>query len=1136
MRRAAVPAAAEETEMRRPLSPGQRRAWFLQTREPADASLNVAVTYRLTGALDAALLRAAVGEVVARHEILRTTYGVANGEPYQLVSPEASPDWREDDLSNLSPVRRARRAEVLIRRVCAEPFDPAANPPIRFALFRTGADEFAFVLVAHALCWDDESWEIFARDLTTAYNGRLPAAPATPYTAIALPRTHPPDPNTAAPSRTNHSSHDRMSDSVLSGATEFAGGADVRDSVVAGAIGSVRDDRVAASAAAGSDVADFVVGEGDPDARALEFWRGVLSPLPEPLELPGRAGAETERAQRSARELPRELVTRVDEFAEERGLTSFAVLLAAFEVLTHRYTGAVDFLVSVPVSTRDEQSAPSRASAPIGYFGNSVLVRAGVDSNAVFEDFVARVSASWRQAESHRQVGIDRVVHAVNPERSVDRDGLDHLVRIGFGVRRAPTGPALDGVESARLDLGSPAPRVPLRLTVVRDGSGAYLEAEYRSGRFAPELIDRLLTHYVRLLAEGVAVPDRRLGELDMLGVTERAELLALSHGERASLPPTTLAALFEERAHAAASTIALVAPGASGDLELTYGALNRRANRLAHWLIGQGVGTEDVVALRLSNSVEFVVAVLAVLKSGAAYLPIDPAYPDERIDFLISDANPRLVLGRVELDAAEEQAAGFGEQDPSDADRVRPLRPGNLAYVMYTSGSTGRPKGVPVGHAAIADHLVGFTAQWGMTAEDRLLQSSSVSFDASLLDVFVTLTLGARLVIPRPGGFADLAYIAGLMSRYGITVLHMVPSLLRTFLSLPQVSEWRTLRFVPVGGEALLGEIADRFAGVLDAELRNHYGPTEAVVSATHMPVEGPQGSRIVPIGRPNRNVDLYLLDDRLRLVPPGVIGEIYLGGPQLARGYLDRASATAERFVADPFRPASPGCPGARLYRTGDLARRNLDGELEFVGRADEQVKVRGYRIELGEVQAALATHPAVRDCVVTLAGDAATGPLLAAYLVPESGAVRVESVRAHAAAALPEYMVPTAFAVIEAIPLTEHGKLDRRALPEPVRVTALPYREPVTGTEIRLAGLYARLLGRDRVGADDSFFELGGHSLLANQLVARIHAEFGFEIDVRAVFDTPSVCGLAAVLEATAVSRTAGSSFTGFEERAE
>ncbi len=1188
-------------DMRRALAPGQRRAWYLQAREPADTSLNVAVTYRLTGALDAALLRAAVGEVIARHDILRTTYGVGpDGEPYQVVSPEAEPAWRAEDLSELEPLRRSRRAEVLIRRVCGEPFDPVAAAPVRFALYRTGADEYAFVLVAHALCWDDESWEIFARDLTAAYNGKLPTAPASSYTALALTESgvgtadfeHVSNGRTAA-----HAPADvRRDASRTSDAEAASNGSDSRRPADdAAALGNPDDPSTVRDAPDRPDTSAATV---DGDAAGLEFWRTSLTPLPEPLELPGRAAPGPELSQRSARELPRELLTRVDDFARERGTTPLPVLLAAFDVLAQRYTGSSDFLVSVPVTTRDARSDPALDSAPVGYFGNTVLLRSVLESGVTFADFAAGVSASWERAQEHRHVGIDRVVHAVNPERTGDRDGLDNLVWLGFGLRDAPTGPALDGVAAARLDLGSPAPRVPLRLTVVRDGEGAYLEAEYRTGRFAPALIDQLLTHYVSLLADGVTNPDRTLGALDMLGDAERAELLTISHGDQSPLPPTTLVALFEERAHLCAGSIALVAPDGAGttssranpaasttspsgraagtsgvggasagargssvglgsapragaDLELTYGELNRRANRLAHWLIGEGVGTEDVVALRLSNSVEFVVAVLAVLKSGAAYLPIDPAYPDERIDFLIEDAKPRLVLGRVELDAAEEQASGAAEHDPSDADRLRPLRPGNLAYVIYTSGSTGRPKGVPVSHAAIADHLVGFIGQWGMTSRDRLLQASSVSFDASLLDVFVTLTLGARLIIPRAGGFSDLAYIAGLMPRYGVTVLHMVPSLLRTFLSLPQVSDWRTLRFVPVGGEALLGEVADRFAGVLDAELRNHYGPTEAVVSATHMPVRGPQGGRIVPIGGPNRNVDLYLLDERMRLVPAGVIGEIYLGGAQLARGYQDRSAATAERFVADPF------AAGARLYRTGDLARRNLDGELEFVGRADEQVKVRGYRVELGEVQAALVTHPEVRDCVVTIAGDAALGPVLAAYLVPSSDALRVESVRAHAARSLPEFMVPTAFALIEAIPLTEHGKLDRRALPEPVRLAALPYREPVTGTEIRLAALYGQLLGHAVVGADDSFFELGGHSLLANQLVARIHAEFDFEIDVRVVFDTPSVCGLAAVLEASAVSAavpvreslsrptelpsggratqgTARSSSNGFEER--
>ncbi|WP_228566773.1 non-ribosomal peptide synthetase [Nocardia sp. SYP-A9097] len=1031
---------------RRSLAPGQRRAWFLQQRDPADADLNVGITYRLTGDLDTALLWAAVGEVVARHDILRTVYGVgADGEPFQSVLADIECAWQDHDLANLPSTSRARRAEVLIRRILGEPFDPTAAPPIRFALIRTGADEYVFALVAHALCWDDESWDIFARDLTAAYNGQLPTGPALRYAELAV---------------------------------------------------------------------------GEPDSSTVDtgvdYWRAELSPLPESLELPGHATLVPgpAAARRSVRELPAELVSAVDKSAAAE-----SVLLVVFQVLMRRYTGSPDFLVSVPVTTRTGEALPDRPDAPIGYFGNTVLLRAAVDDRRTFAEFVAAVHDSMERAHEHRTVGIDRVVAAINPERTGDRDGLDQLVRLGFGVRTAPAGPALDGVIAARLDLGSPTPRVPLRLSVIRDGAGAYLEAEYATGRFAPELIEQLLTHYLGLLGAAMAAPERPIGELDLLGSAESARLLELSRGERVPAAQTTMVALFEERVLIAPEATALVAPGhlfgeqPVPDRELTYGELSRRANRLAHWLIGQGLGSEDLVALRLSNSVEFVVAVLAVLKSGAAYLPIDPAYPDERIDYLIADARPHLVLGRVELEAAESVAVVAPEHDPSDADRVRPLRPGNLAYVIYTSGSTGRPKGVPVEHAAIADHLLGFRAQWEMTADDRLLQSSSVSFDASLLDVFVTLTLGARLIIPRPGGFSDLAYIADLVTRCGVTVLHMVPSLLRTFLSLPQVSDWRTLRFVPVGGEALPGEIADRFTGLLDAELRNHYGPTEAVVSATHMPVEGPQGNRIVPIGRPNRNVDLYLLDERLHLVPPGVIGEIYLGGPQLARGYLDRGPATAERFIADPF------TPGARLYRTGDLARRNLAGAVEFVGRADEQVKVRGYRIEPGEVQAALGTHPQIRDCVVAVVGDAGSGPRLAAYLVPESAVPELDTVRAHAAARLPEYMVPTAYAVIDAIPLTEHGKLDRRALPAPVHLTTRPYREPVTAAEIRLAALYGQLFGRDRIGADDSFFELGGHSLLANHLVARIRAEFGFDIDVRAVFDTPAVHGLAAVLEATA-----------------
>ncbi|MEV4240105.1 amino acid adenylation domain-containing protein [Nocardia sp. NPDC049737] len=1044
----AAPIRRSKPGERHPLSAGQRRMWFLQTRDPEDTTLNICVAYRLTGALDEARLRDAVTAVVNAHDILRTTYGLdENGEPYQTVRSDLELYWQRHDLTDMPETGRSRRLEVLARREFGRPFDLATESPLRVSLVRIGADEFALLLVAHHISWDDDSWAVFFTELNAAY------------------RAEP----------------------VQSDRAQFV------------------------------DVAVF----GDlTDKTDIDYWRTTLRPLPEALELPGPATVATAAAKQSDRctlSLPGELVGRVEAFARAHGATPFMVWLAAYDAVIHRYTAATDFLVSVPVTVRRDGTAGSL----IGYFGNTLLLRATIGAEDNFARFTETIRDTCVGAFAHQNVGIDRVVREANPDRIGGRDGLEQLVRLGFGVRRSAQGFDLAGVEATLLDLGSAVAQVPLGLTVVTEADGAYLEAEYRIADLDRALVEQLLDHYLQLLDNALANPDRRLGDIDMLGAADRAAILALSHGPIVEAEPTTMVALFENQVAATPDALAIVAP-AERDTELTYAELNRRANRLAHWLIGQGLGTEDIVGLRLSNSVEFVVAVLGVLKAGAAYLPIDPAYPDDRIDYLTEDAAPRLVLGRVELDTAEAAVGGLPDTDPGDADRVRPLLPGHLAYVIYTSGSTGKPKGVPVSHAAIAEHLAGFVAEWSMTAEDRLLQSSSVSFDASLLDIFVTLTLGARLVIPKPDAFRDIPYVAELITRCGVTVLHMVPSMLSTFLLLPEVSEWRALRHVPVGGEALPGEVADKFAGVFDAELRNHYGPTEAVVCATHMNVEGPQGTRIVPIGVPNQNVTVYLLDAALQLVPPGVVGEIYLGGAQLARGYLNRRGLTAERFVADPF------APGARLYRTGDLARRNANGEIEFVGRADEQVKVRGFRIELGEVEAAIASYPGVGHCVVIAVEDAAVGAMLAAYVVAAKGfsasTLDMDEVRGHAAATLPDYMVPSAFAVIDEIPLTVHGKLDRRALPDPERATSHRYREPSTATEIRLAGLFAQIFGREQIGADDSFFELGGHSLLATRLVVRIRTEFGVEIDVRAPFDTPTVAGLAAQIEATPARVTA------------
>ncbi|MFD3507520.1 amino acid adenylation domain-containing protein [Nocardia sp. NPDC058666] len=1048
----------------RPLTPGQRRMWFLQTRDAQDTALNICVAYRLTGPLDADRLHAAFDTVVARHDILRTTYGAdAEGTPFQVFAADAKAKWSNHDISDLPEPSRARRVEVLAQREFGLPFALATELPLRTTLIRTAADEHIVLFTIHHICWDDDSWAVFFTELNAAYRLSTPALTAQSHGEA----------NAATAARAAQSPDEAN-----------AAGTTPSETVQFAAIAPI----------------------AEPADADIAYWREALRPLPEPLELPGSAAAAPGRqAKRRTHRLPADLVTRTEQFAREQSATPFMVLLAGFDALIHRYTAAADFLVSIPVTDR-----PAGTEQLIGYFGNTLLLRAAIGNNDGFATLVTAVRDTCTGAFERRSVGIDRVVREANPNRVAGRDGLDQLVRLGFSVRKSADGFAIDGVTSTQLELGAASAQVPLAFAVVLDNDGtAVVEAEYQTDVLSQPLVDQLLEHFGRLLDSALRAPRRRLRDLDMLGAADRAALLDRSHGVLVDQPATTLVALFEKAAAATPDALALL----SDDTELTYAALHARANRLAHWLIDQGVGTEDIVGLRLGTSVDFIVALLAVLKAGGAYLPIDPAYPDDRIEYLVEDAKPRLLLGPVEFASAEEAAASKSATAPTDAERLRPLLPSNLAYVIYTSGSTGKPKGVPVPHNAIAEHIVCFNADWDMTPADRMMQSASVSFDASLADIALPLTVGAQLIVPKPNAFRDIRYVADLISRREVTVLQMVPSMLSTFLLLPEISEWQSLRQIPVGGEALPGEVADRLANTLDAELRNHYGPTEAVVCSTYMPVEGPQGTGVVPIGIPNRNVFTYVLDEALQLVPDGVVGELYLGGDQLARGYLDRAGLSAQRFVADPF----AGPAGARMYRSGDLVRRNTFGELEFIGRADEQVKVRGFRIELGEVEAAIAAHPAVAQCVVVVTEDPAIGAMLAAYVVPAQGSIDLEQIQTFAASGLPEFMVPSAFAVIAEIPLTVNGKLDKRALPTATPAVARIHRAPATATERKVCALFGNLFSLDEVGAEDSFFELGGHSLLAARLVAQVRAEFGIELDVRVVFDSPTPAALAANLVA-------------------
>lgn len=1013
---------------RRALAPGQRRMWFMQTKDPADTSLNICVAHRMRGALDQTRLRDAVAAVIRRHDVLRTVYGVDSaGEPYQLFVEEFEVPWTAVDLTDLTDDAQDGQVRALADSEFGRPFDLAADRPLRVTLLRLGAEDFVVLLVVHHICWDDNSWEVFFAELSEYYHGRPIQGDAPQFM-------------------------------VVSAATEPSSEAD------------------------------------------LTYWRQALTPLPDPLELPGAASTYSSRAaRRLAVPMPAETAARLEEFAREHSATPFMVLLAAFGVLVHRYTGSRDFVTAIPVAERK-----SNAEKAIGYFGNTLLLRTAVNPDDSFASHVAAVREVCLNAFGHQNVGIDEVVREVNPSRSTGHDGMDELVRLGFSMRKDASGYRLEGVDVMQLDLAAVSAQLPLSLAIATESSGTIIEFEYQTDVLPQWLVGQLLVHYQRLLADGLSRPEETLARLELFDAEEHSALLDQSHGVLTRPSAATLVDLLDAAARATPGALAVV----SDDLELTYELLQQRSNRFARWLVAQGAGTEDVIALQMSTSVEFIVAMLGVLKSGAAYMPIDPALPEERIEYLIADAKPRIVMRPQEFQVAEAAAAGLVDAPITDADRLRPLLPDNLAYVIYTSGSTGQPKGVAVAHAAIAEHVVSFTAEWSMTADDRMLQSTSVSFDASLADILCPLSLGAQLVIPKPNPFSDIGYVADLVRRRGVTVLHMVPSLLGSVLLLPEARELRELRHVPVGGEALPGEVADKFATMFDAELRNHYGPTEAVVCSTYMSVRGPQGNSIVPIGRPNQNVYAYVLDQALKLVPAGVVGELYLGGAQLARGYRARPVLTAERFVADPF------SSGGRLYRTGDLVRRNARGELEFVGRADEQVKVRGYRIELGEIEAVIGADPRVGHCVATVVDDPQVGPLLAAYVVPAGGTreVDLDELRARAQEALPAYMVPTAFAVIPEIPLTTSGKLDKRALPTPDALTERAFRLPVTPTERRMCAIYSHLFGKDPVGLDDSFFELGGHSLLAARLVAQIRAQFGIDLTVRAVFDRPTPAGLA------------------------
>jgi amino acid adenylation domain-containing protein len=995
--------------------------------------------------------------------------------------------------------RGEAEAVEILSAETARPFDLAAGPPIRSTLVRLAEDDHVLLVTVHHIAADGWSMEILADELRALYGGADLPGPEVRYGDYAL----------------------------------------------------WQRDRPA-------------------DPAGLAYWRERLAGVP-PLELPtdGRRPAEQTFAGASyGFRLDRALVDAAAALARECGATLHMVLLAAYQTLLGRHSGQEDFAVGSPVGGRPRPEL----EGVVGLFVNVLAMRADLGGDPTFRELLGRVRRHTTDAYAHQELPFEQLVGELGIARDVSRSPVFQVVlalQSYRGDRRAPwPGPSAEpfGIEAR-------ATRFELELFLEEDPAGLQGAFVYNRDLFSPDTVSALAAGFETLLRAATAAPDTRIWDLDVLPPDDRERVLACAAGPREPYDDgATLGSLFEAQAARTPGAVAVEFE----DVRLTYAELDTRANRLAHRLRELGVGPGSRVAVCAERSPELVAGLLGVLKAGGAYVPLDPDHPSERLAFMLSDAGATVLLLQEGL--ADRLPPTDGDGDGGRVVTV-PLDdlPGSLpgtppppaatssdiAYVIYTSGSTGRPKGVPNTHAGIGNRLDWMQRAHGLTPGDVVLQKTSAGFDVSVWEFFWPLVTGARLLLARPGGHRDAAYLRDLVVTRQVTTVHFVPSMLAAFLAEEGVERCSAaLRRVVCSGEELPPHVADRFfARLPDVELYNLYGPTEAAVDVTLWRCV--PGEAAVPIGRPVQNTGLYVLDRRMRPVPFGVAGELHIGGVQLATGYHGRPGLTADRFVPDPFGPA-----GSRLYATGDLVRLRRDGALVFLGRIDDQVKIRGQRIEPGEIEAVLREQPGVGAAVVTVREDGAPGDRrLVAYVVPGAapgaapgtvsasppgaaspasperpegpegppGAVRSQgpdaaALRTALRSVLPEAMVPSAIVVLDALPLGPNGKLDRRALPAPERHGEPGGRgaEPATPAEIAIAGLWRELLDVETVGVDDDFFELGGHSLVAIQAVARLRkvlppeARGGRAVGVMDLFKHPTVRALASLVERPGASR--------------
>jgi amino acid adenylation domain-containing protein len=1055
-----------------PLSFAQQRLWFLDQLEPGNPAYNLAAAVLLTGPLDRPAFAASLEEVVARHEALRTTFGLADdadGEPVQRIAPPAPLPLPGIDLAGLP--EEAREAEAL--RLAAEevmrPFDLARGPLLRAALLRLDAARHVALLAMHHMVSDGWSIDLLVRELAALY----------PAFAAGLPSLLPPLP---------------------------------------------------------VQYADFVLWQraslrGAELANQLAFWRGALAGAPAVLDLPSdrpRPARASGRGGVAASALSAERAEALRAVGRQAGATPFMTFLAAFYALLHRLTGEADLVVGTPVANRRRPELEGL----IGFFANTLALRAQIPGlpagEPTFAGLLAVVREAALSAYSHQDLPFERLVEQLAPERSLARTPLFQVMFLLHGtpveegelagLTLAPFGSLATAERAAKFDL---------TLELIEGGPDLAVLLEFRRDLFDAVTAVRLLGHFTALTGALAAAPEARLAELPLLTAAERQQLVGeWSPAETVPRLSGTLHGVFAAQAARTPAATAVIA----GTERLSYGELAGRVRRLAGRLSQLGMGPERIVGVRLGRTAELVVTLLAVLESGAAYLPLDPALPAERLRFLLADTGAALVVAERSLAWPEGFTAEIPELYIDEATLGTAAAPAsalvsalvpdvaaeeNLAYVIYTSGSTGVPKGVAIPHGSALRLVEWALARYSAAELAGVLFSTSTSFDLSIFEIFVPLSSGGAVIVAD-----DALALNRLPAASEVTLVNTVPSALAGLLDLGPLPA--AVRTVNLAGEPLRGALAERIHGAGVARLWNLYGPSEDTTYSTGTEVApgtpGTPGIHREPdIGRPLAGSTAFVLDGSLGMLPVGVPGELCLGGEALARGYLNRPELTAERFVPDPF-GGFGGLGGSRLYRTGDRARWRPDGALELLGRMDRQVKVRGFRIELGEIEAVLSGHPAVREAAVTAPADASGDRRLVAYVsaTEGGGSLDVAALGVYLGSRLPSFMVPSTWVELAALPLTRTGKVDRKALPAPGEAAAgVAYEAPRTAAEEMLAGIWGDLLRRERVGVHDNFFALGGHSLLATQVVSRLRDRLRVELPVRALFEQPTVAGLAGLL---------------------